>query len=194
MLPAIFQTKLENIPANIPYIFAEQSLINEWHKRLENNNSRCKIGLVWSSGHRNSTLQFRSGSLSSFSMLSSIEGVEFYSLQKGITNEEIKNFYQKMKIHDLTNNISNFNDTAALIMNLDLIISVDTSVAHLAGALGKPVWVLLPSVPDWRWMLNREDSPWYPTMRLFRQTIHGDWDTVIKKVHKAILDFIQIKS
>ncbi len=99
-----------------------------------------------------------------------------------------------MKIHDLTNNISNFNDTAALIMNLDLIISVDTSVAHLAGALGKPVWVLLPSVPDWRWMLNREDSPWYPTMRLFRQTIHGDWDTVIKKVHKAILDFIQIKS
>ncbi len=127
-------------------------------------------------------------------MLSSIEGVEFYSLQKGITNEEIKNFYQKMKIHDLTNNISNFNDTAALIMNLDLIISVDTSVAHLAGALGKPVWVLLPSVPDWRWMLNREDSPWYPTMRLFRQTIHGDWDTVIKKVHKAILDFIQIKS
>ncbi len=193
MLPAIFQTTLENIPVNIPYIFTEQSLINEWHERLDNN-SKLKIGLVWSSGHRNSTLRFRSGNLNSFSMLTSIEGAEFYSLQKGISNEEANNFYQKMKIYDLTNNISNFNDTAALIMNLDLIISVDTSVAHLAGALGKPVWVLLPSVPDWRWMLNREDSPWYPTMRLFRQTTHGDWDTVIKKVYNAILDFIKIKS
>jgi len=194
MLPAIFQTTIENIPANVPYIFTEQSLINEWRKRLNNNNSTFKIGLVWSSGHRNSTLQFRSSSLESFSMLSSIKGVEFYSLQKGISNEEVINFHQKMKIHDFTNNIFNFNDTAALIMNLDLIISVDTSVAHLAGALGKPVWVLLPSVPDWRWMLNREDSPWYPSMRLFRQTKHGDWDTVIKNVRDAILDFIQIKS
>ena len=95
-----------------------------------------------------------------------------------------------MKLIDYTEEINDFSDTAALVENLDLIISVDTSVAHLAGALGKPVWTLIPFVPDWRWMLNREDSPWYPTMRLFRQPSHGDWESVIAKVKDELLKLL----
>jgi hypothetical protein len=96
-----------------------------------------------------------------------------------------------MRLVDYTDEIQDFSDTAALIENLDLVISVDTAVAHLAGAMGKPVWTLLPFSPDWRWMLNREDSPWYPTMRLFRQPSHGDWESVINNVLKELEIFIR---
>jgi hypothetical protein len=96
-----------------------------------------------------------------------------------------------MKLIDYTEEINDFSDTAAFIQNLDLVISVDTSVAHLAGALGKPVWTLLPFVPDWRWMLNREDSPWYPTMRLFRQPAPGDWGSVIERLKDALDEFVR---
>ena len=92
-----------------------------------------------------------------------------------------------MTLHDLTEQIHDFADTAALIEQLDLVITVDTSVAHLAGALGKPVWVLLPANYDWRWMLDRDDSPWYPTMRLFKQTSLGDWSTVVAAVRTALM-------
>ena len=95
-----------------------------------------------------------------------------------------------MQIIDYTEEIADFSDTAALIQNLDLIISVDTAVAHLAGALGKPVWTLLPFVPDWRWMLEREDSPWYPTMRLFRQPSPGDWESVIVRIKEALKELV----
>ncbi|HTV47862.1 MAG TPA: glycosyltransferase family 9 protein, partial [Phycisphaerae bacterium] len=91
-----------------------------------------------------------------------------------------------MELIDWTAELKDFADTAALIANLDLVITIDTAAVHLAGALGKPVWTLLPFIPDWRWMLEREDSPWYPTMRLFRQSIRGDWDGVIKRVAEAL--------
>ena len=99
-----------------------------------------------------------------------------------------------MDLIDLTHEISDFSDTAALIENLDLVISVDTAVAHLAGALGKPVWTLLPFSPDWRWMLNREDSPWYPTMRLFRQSEPGDWETLIAHIEKELGALIKMRN
>jgi hypothetical protein len=92
----------------------------------------------------------------------------------------------ELNLIDNTEDIEDFSDTAAIIMSLDLVISVDTAVAHLAGALGKPVWTLLPFAPDWRWMLNRDDSPWYPTMRLFRQPSPGDWESVISRVHNEL--------
>ena len=95
-----------------------------------------------------------------------------------------------MNLVDFTEDIRDFSDTAAFIENLDLVISVDTAVAHLAGALGKPVWTLIPFAPDWRWMLNREDSPWYPTMRLFRQPSPGDWGTVMENVSRALKELI----
>jgi ADP-heptose:LPS heptosyltransferase len=116
------------------------------------------------------------------SLLAEVKDTTFYSLQKGEAAEQAKNPVDGMDLLDFMDEVNDFSDTAGLIMNLDLIISVDTSVAHLAGALGKPVWVLLPFVPDWRWMLDREDSPWYPTMRLFRQPLPGEWGSVIQRV------------
>ncbi len=127
-----------------------------------------------------------------FAPLACLKGVTFYSLQKGKTGKQAKNPPAGMKLIDYTDEIGDFSDTAALIENLDLVIAVDTSVAHLAGALGKPVWTLLPFVPDWRWFLDREDSPWYPTMRLFRQPSLGDWESVIHRIthqlHKMVKD------
>jgi ADP-heptose:LPS heptosyltransferase len=95
-----------------------------------------------------------------------------------------------MRLVDYTEEIRDFSDTAALVANLDMVISIDTAVAHLAGALGKPVWTLLPFVPDWRWLLNRDDSPWYPTMRLFRQPSPGDWETVISRIQSDLSKII----
>jgi tetratricopeptide (TPR) repeat protein len=188
-LPLVFDTTHENIPSKVPYITVDSSLIQKWKNRLKCNDSQYKIGLAWA-GRPNDMNDFnRSCSLMFFSPLTQLD-ITFYSLQKGEASEEVKNPPKGMKLIDYTEEINDFSDTAALIENLDLVISVDTAVAHLAGALGKPVWTLLPFVPDWRWMLNREDSPWYPTMRLFRQPSLGDWESVITK----ILNELQKKS
>jgi ADP-heptose:LPS heptosyltransferase len=128
-----------------------------------------------------------------FSPFAKLTDITLYSLQKGKASEQAKHLPMGMKFVDLTEEINDFSDTAALIENLDLTISADTSVVHLAGALGKPIWTLLPFVPDWRWMLNREDSPWYPTMRLFRQSSPGDWESVISKVKEELLKLLDKK-
>jgi ADP-heptose:LPS heptosyltransferase len=124
-----------------------------------------------------------------FSSLAGHKNIIFYSLQKGEAAKEAKNPPPGMYLLDYTEEIKDFSDTAAFVENLDLIIAVDTAVAHLAGALGRPVWVLLPFNQDWRWLLNRQDSPWYPTMRLFRQPNPGDWESVIKKVANELTTF-----
>jgi ADP-heptose:LPS heptosyltransferase len=118
-----------------------------------------------------------------------IPGIQFYSLQKGEVAPSEEKLLQKMNWIDLGNEFEDFSDTAGAIANLDLIISVDTSVVHLAGAMGRNVWALLPFAPDWRWMLHRDDSPWYPTMRLFRQAQRGNWDSVMNHV-AAELDLL----
>ncbi len=112
-----------------------------------------------------------------FKSLKAIKGVKLFSLQKGEPAEQLDE-----NVVDIGKDINDFADTAAVIENLDLIISVDTATAHLAGAMGKPVWVLLTKIPDWRWLLDREDCPWYPTMKLFRQKNLGDWDEVVERV------------
>jgi len=114
--------------------------------------------------------------------LLAVEGVEFVSLQKGLAIQQTS----ASQMLDFASDLRDFSDTAALIQNLDLVITVDTAVAHLAGAMGKAVWVLLPSMPDWRWMLDREDSPWYPTMRLFRQRDRGDWSAPIERMAREL--------
>ena len=111
-----------------------------------------------------------------------LEGVCLFSLQKGPGSEQLAETSGQFPIADLGSRLENFADTAALMMNLDLIISMDTSVVHCAGALGRPVWVVLSSTPEWRWLLEREDSPWYPTMRLFRQKRAGDWEEVFERI------------
>jgi hypothetical protein len=118
--------------------------------------------------------------------LAELSGVRLYSLQKGPGSEQLAELNGRFSIIDLASRFQNFADTAAAVVNLDLVVTVDSAIAHCAGALGLPVWVLLPYAPDWRWLLGRDDSPWYPTMRLFRQTELGDWDGVFIRVVDAV--------
>jgi FKBP-type peptidyl-prolyl cis-trans isomerase 2/TolA-binding protein len=185
-LPLIFNTTINNIPQNIPYINATKKSIKYWHNKLSNNQNKMKIGIVWAGNPKHKMDKKRSIPLKTYYPLFDLKGVAFYSLQKGKGSEQVDDESKKMGLIDLTNEINDFSDTAGFIMNLDLVITVDTAVAHLAGALGRPVWVLIPYIPDWRWMLNREDSPWYPTMRLFRQSSRGDWETVVIKIRQEL--------
>ncbi|MEG5039441.1 MULTISPECIES: tetratricopeptide repeat protein [unclassified Microcoleus] len=189
-LPRILGTTLENIPANIPYLAPPQ----DFKFSLEPNN-KLKVGIVWAGGplHRNN--HRRSCKLSDFLKFVEVPGVSFYSLQKDLSaggslqdSCASRTLLKQHQIEDLSEHCVDFADTAAIISQLDLVICVDTSVAHLAGALGKPVWILLPFVPDWRWMLEREDSPWYPTARLFRQQKADDWDGVCDRIKAALLE------
>jgi hypothetical protein len=141
-----------------------------------------KVGLVWAGRPDFKNDHNRSMPFAKLLPLGDVANVRFFSLQKGRGVEELAQRPTDWEITDWTADLHDYADTAALVTQLDLVISVDTSVAHLAGALGKPVWLLLPFVPDWRWMLERTDSPWYPTMRLFRQKSAGDWDTLIEQV------------
>ena len=180
-LPLIFNTSIETIPTNIPYIDADSILMQKWRNKVTNKHSKLKIGLVWTTGITDLS-KLKSFPLDTFSPLEQFDNITFYSLQKGDAAEQAKNPPKDMKLIDYTDEINDFSDTAALIKNLDLVISADTAVAHLAGALGSRIWILLSSVPIWPWMLHHEDSPWYPTMKLFRQPSKGDWESVIDKV------------
>ena len=184
-LPMMFHSTLDTIPATVPYLFADTDLKRIWHSRIENKDA-LGVGVVWAGNPSHKGDRRRSVSLSRFSPLKEINGVHLYSLQKEAhelwTDQDPDNFFTR----DFGPQLSDFADTAAIISNLDLIISVDTSVAHLAGALGKETWILLPFSPDWRWLTQREDSPWYPTVRLFRQPAPGDWDNVFETVTEAL--------
>ena len=189
-LPYILGTKLETIPQKIPYINADTAIVRKWQDRIKSVTSSAKIGLVWAGDPKLKFGHSRSCPIEAFSSLAELDDIIFYSLQKGEASEHATNPPKGISLADYTEDIHDFSDTAAIISNMDLIISVDTAVAHLAGALGKPVWILLPFVPDWRWMKDREDSPWYPTMRLFRQPSSGDWQSVMVHVEKALKKFL----
>jgi hypothetical protein len=187
-LPPILKTNLETIPATVPYLKADENLCLRWAACMAPFGER-NVGIVWagSPGHKND--RNRSFSLSQLSPFARIPGITFHSLQKGDAARQASTSPEGMKLIDRSAELSDFAETAALIANLDLVIAADTAAAHLAGALAKPVWVLLPFVPDWRWMLDRPDNPWYPTMRLFRQKSFGDWTEVIERVAQALDDW-----
>jgi tetratricopeptide (TPR) repeat protein len=187
-LPMVFNTRLDSIPAIVPYISADPNDIAKWVSRLPKAESGRRIGLAWAGRPTHENDRRRSLALSQLSPLFSVPGLQFVSLQKGPAAEQTKSVPPDWRLTDPTAQIEDLADTAALISQLDLVIAVDTSVAHLAGVMGKPVWVLLPFDPDWRWLLNRNDSPWYPTMRLFRQSTAGDWTGVIQRVADALRD------
>jgi hypothetical protein len=187
-LPLAFGTTLDTIPARVPYLTIPQEA--DVIRVFPSEDSGLRVGLVWAGSPAHLRDRFRSIPLELLKPLFGLEGVQFYSLQMGPAAEELREAGALAKMIDLAPKIEDMADTAALINNLDLIIAVDTAVAHLAGALGKPVWAMLPLVPDWRWLLDREDSPWYPTMRLFRQSTLGDWASVVEAVRCALLNKI----
>jgi Flp pilus assembly protein TadD len=183
-LPEVFGATEATIPADVPYIHADTTRVGEWREHV--NTSSLNVGIVWSGSVSYDRNNVRSCRLEDFAPLAAIEGVTLYSLQKGPPVSQIEQCAQSVPVVDLGCRINDFADTAAVIENMDVIISVDTCVLHLAGAMGKPVWALICAAPEWRWLLDREDSPWYPTMRLFRQEIPGRWNTVFECVAEEL--------
>jgi len=158
--------------------------------RIGDNSTSPRIGIAWAGKPSHKNDANRSAGLSAFTALFDLLNARFYSLQVGPAQAEIRDLSLGAVIQDLSPAIRNFADTASLLQDLDVVVTVDTSVAHLAGAMGKPVWVMLPFASDWRWQLHRQDSPWYPSMRLFRQTRPGDWDEVFMRVRAGLDDWI----
>lgn len=188
-LPLTAQARPDRIFAPIPYLQTNPDRVEAWAQRLKQYPAKVKVGIVWAGSEQNPRDASRSMKLADFAPLAGIEGVRLFALQKGIAAMQVFSAPPQMQIVDFAPFINSFDDTAAALANLDLLISVDTSVAHLAGALGRPVWTLLERAPDWRWLLNRSDTPWYPTMRLFRQPRTGDWEAVIGEVVKELGKF-----
>jgi tetratricopeptide (TPR) repeat protein len=196
-LPLAFKTTLSTIPARVPYLRSDVQKARYWRKKL-GEKRRFRVGLVWSGGFRPDQPELwpvnrrRNIPLAKLAPLQHPE-VEFYSLQKGQPGESELAELTAKKWHgppmaDFTGLLHDFSDTAAFIEQLDLVISVDTSTAHLAGALGRPVWILNRFDSCWRWLLKRTDSPWYPTVRLYRQSTAGDWDGVVERVRADLRD------
>ena len=183
-LPGIFGTTLDNVPADVPYLHADSAKARHWRTVLSDDH--FKVGIVWSGSPAYERNSVRSSNLEHFASLAAVQGVKLYSLQKGAPAAQLKELAGKIPVTDLAVHLHDFSDTAAVIENLDLIISVDTCVPHLAGAIGKPVWLLLCNAPAWQWMLDRPDSPWYPTMRIFRQSQPGQWQDVFHQVAREL--------
>ena len=183
-LPLAFDTTLDTIPAQIPYLAADGQAAEEWRRRLAR--PGLKVGLVWAGNPGHKRDRHRSLPLSALAPLAGVADVSFFALQKGAAVEEANDAPPFLRLEMLSPLLADFADTAAAIMALDLVISVDTSVAHLAGALGKPLWLLLPYAPDWRWLETRADSRWYPTARLYRQDASRRWAPVIARLAEEL--------
>jgi ADP-heptose:LPS heptosyltransferase len=162
------------------YLRADPELRRAWRERIALSGA-CRVGLVWAGNPENDRDHLRSLRAESFRPVLAEPGFQFYSLQVGPQGRQARPL-EGADLIDLTSHIVDFADTAALVAELDLVITVDTAIAHLAGAMAKPVWTMLPFVPDWRWRMDGDATPWYPTMRLFRQPTLGDWDAVIKRI------------
>ncbi len=188
-LPAIFGTLMQTVPDHIPYLFTDNNLVNRWAAKLAPLNG-LKIGICWQGNPAYGADRQRSVPLRHFVTLAKMEKVRLISLQKIHGLEQLRQLPGDVEILDLGRELDDhtgvFMDTAAVMRNLDLIITSDTAIPHLAGALGVPVWLLLPHVPDWRWGLNGDSYPWYPTMRVFRQHMPGDWQGLFKSVCETI--------
>lgn len=202
-MPLVFKTKVDTVPLEIPYITPDTELVREWKTKLAADPS-FKIGICWQ-GNANYRTQFlrqavaaKSMHLKHFAPLARIPGVKLYSLQKVFGTDQLKEIGDSLVVHDFGADFDEshgrFMDTAAVMKSLDLVVTVDTSIAHMAGSLGVPVWVPLPFPADWRWMLNRADTPWYPNMRLFRKTKSGDWLTVMNLIATEIEHIIANES
>ncbi|MFO1061321.1 MAG: tetratricopeptide repeat protein [Dongiaceae bacterium] len=187
-LPMILGTELDTIPGGIPYIRTEPEKVAQWGARIAAAvpAGHLKVGIVWAGRPTHGNDRNRSTQLRSFAPLAALEGVALLSLQMGPPQLQIESYDGRAPLVDLGRDIRTFADSAGILANLDLTIAVDTSIVHLAGAMGRPVWTLLAQPPDWRWLLGRADTPWYPSMRLFRQPAPGAWRPVMEEVAAAL--------
>jgi tetratricopeptide (TPR) repeat protein len=196
-LPLAIGTELETIPSEVPYLYAPERKVNAWRDRL-GKREKSRIGLAWAGNPRkelpgsNLIDRQRSMKFDQLAPVLEVSDCEFYSLQKGDDAVlQLRDSILRHRVIDWTDDLHDFSDTAALIENLDLVIAVDTSIAHLAGALAKPFWLLNRYMTCWRWLLDREDSPWYPTARLFRQDERRQWDDVIARVEASLRQYVR---
>ena len=188
-LPMVFNTSQESIPQTIPYIKVCPEISEKWSKIKQlNNNIPFRVGVVWAGNPKHQNDHNRSIPIEVFADLFAVKEVTWVSLQVGEKEKDLEKVPYKVVTY--TEKISDFADTAGLMTYLDLVLTVDSAVAHLAGAMGKPTWVLLPFSPDWRWQIDREDTPWYPTMKLFRQRKAGNWPEVLVRVKNALFALI----
>ena len=186
-LPRVFATTIDTIPAGVPYLdLAAIRRRKDFLPLPQCRGNSPKVGVVWAGSPNNRLDRYRSCALRDLLPLLRVPGIDFFSLQKGERARELGELPADIRVHDVSPRLNDFGDLALVIDQLDLIISVDTSVAHLAGALGRPVWTLLAHAPDWRWLLETENSPWYPTMKVFRQRREGDWGELVQRVEGAL--------
>ncbi|MGA7776578.1 MAG: tetratricopeptide repeat-containing glycosyltransferase family protein [Paraburkholderia sp.] len=191
-MPEHMQLDLPMLPIVMPYVAAEPDMLDVWRIRIKtispesNHKERKRIGVVWAGGAYSALDRFRSVTLDAFRPLFALPDITWFSVQKGDHERESEALANEFDIHTLGPAIDDFADTLAILETLDLVVTVDTSVAHLAGAAGRPVWVLVPAYFEWRWLVGRTDSPWYPSMRLFRQRELGKWEPVIEEVRAAL--------
>jgi len=206
-LPAILGTTLADLPGQVPYLTVDGRTVHDWRPVVERSlghgksgatNGRCnpardfKIGIAWQGNRENKVDRWRSPPLTHFAHLAAVPGVRLISLQKGTGTEQVAELAGRFAVAELLHQDGSDEDqrdflgTAAVMSQLDLVVTPETAVAHLAGGLGVRVWVALSTVGDWRWLIDREDSPWYPTMRLFRQTAPGDWESVFERMARAL--------
>lgn len=183
-LPGVFGTTLDNIPATVPYLSAPDEAYERWGARLDAEipADKPRVGLFWSGRPTHLQNRRRSLRLAQLAPVLDIPDVHFVAIQTPVPDEDKPEIAKRTNLLDLSESLTSFAETAAIIKHLHLVISVDSAVAHLTGALGKPIWTLIYKPPDWRWLIDRSDSPWYPTMTVFHQERLGDWDFVIKRV------------
>jgi len=186
-LPRLHRTRVDTIPAPIPYLRADPTRVAQWRARIENLTPAGyrRIGIVWAGRPTHNNDRNRSVPLTTFNPLANLPRTALVSLQKGDASAQAGNYFGRAPLINLGAEIQDYADTMAIMESLDLMVTVDTSVAHLAGALGKPIWVMTPRAPDWRWLLDRTDTPWYPSMRLFRQKEHRNWKPVMAEIATA---------
>lgn len=180
-LPALHGTRPDNVLGGAPYLRADPARAAMWKERLDRLAPAAwgRVGIVWAGRAAHNNDRSRSTSLAAFAPLASVPGVTLVSLQKGPAASQAGHYFGAAPLLNLGAEIVDFDDTMAILETLDLLVTVDTAVGHLAGAMGRPAFILLAYAPDWRWMLHRSDTPWYPSVRLFRQTRPGVWDDVM---------------
>jgi Flp pilus assembly protein TadD len=189
-LAMIFGTTLQTIPAQQPPLSADAQLAGRWRQRVAALGGKLKVGINWSGNPQFKEEGRRSTRLATLAPLARVKDVALISLRKSSGQVAAEKPPSEMNLTEWTAELNDFGDTAALIDNLDLVISTDTSIPHLAGAMGKPVWLLLSTMCDWRWLVGRSDNPWYPTMRLFRQETLGDWSLPVEQVAAALAELV----